>query len=73
MIFYALRHGQTDYNARGRVCGRTDLPLNEEGVRQAKEAAGALRALLSRPVRANRRRSGVIAGDDLRRRGEGGK
>ena len=45
MIFYALRHGQTDYNAQGRVCGRTDLPLNEEGVRQAKEAAGALRGL----------------------------
>ena len=37
------------------------------------DGRGALRALLSRPVRANRRRSGVIAGGNLRRRGEGGK
>ena len=33
MIFYAVRHGQTDWNALGRVCGRTDLPLNAEGER----------------------------------------
>lgn len=42
MIFYAVRHGQTDWNALGRVCGRTDLPLNAEGERQARQTAGSL-------------------------------
>ena len=45
MIFYAVRHGQTDWNALGRVCGRTDLPLNAEGERQARQTAGSLRGL----------------------------
>ncbi|MEM9439458.1 MAG: histidine phosphatase family protein [Pseudomonadota bacterium] len=37
--FYFLRHGQTEHN-RQRICqGQTDIPLNETGVAQAKEAA----------------------------------
>lgn len=35
---YLLRHGQTDYNAQGnKYCGRTDIPMNEKGLRQANE------------------------------------
>jgi broad specificity phosphatase PhoE len=45
VIFYAVRHGQTDWNAQGRVCGRTDLPLNEAGRRQAEETARKLAGL----------------------------
>lgn len=36
MKLYAARHGQTQWNAEQRICGRTDLPLTEEGHRQAE-------------------------------------
>lgn len=50
MIIYLIRHGETKWNLESRVQGREDVPLTEEGVRQAERAAEALRgsvALLS--------------------------
>ena len=41
--FCGLRHGATDWNRQGLFQGRTDNPLNEDGVKQAHEAAGLLR------------------------------
>ncbi|MCK1739152.1 histidine phosphatase family protein [Bradyrhizobium sp. 138] len=41
--FYGLRHGATDWNREGRFQGRTDNPLNEDGLRQAHEAVAMLR------------------------------
>jgi broad specificity phosphatase PhoE len=41
--FYGLRHGATDWNRKGLFQGRTDNPLNEDGLRQAHEAAHMLR------------------------------
>ncbi|MBQ8580017.1 MAG: histidine phosphatase family protein [Oscillospiraceae bacterium] len=35
MRLFVARHGQTTWNAQDRVLGRTDLPLTEEGLRQA--------------------------------------
>lgn len=35
-MIYVVRHGQTDYNVEGRYGGRIDIPLNEEGRRQAE-------------------------------------
>ncbi|MBE6714926.1 MAG: histidine phosphatase family protein [Ruminococcaceae bacterium] len=35
MKLYAARHGKTDWNALDRIQGRTDNPLNDQGVAQA--------------------------------------
>jgi 2,3-bisphosphoglycerate-dependent phosphoglycerate mutase len=37
-----VRHGETDWNAEGRLQGHTDRPLNEYGRRQAIELADRL-------------------------------
>lgn len=40
--FWFLRHGETDWNARGLSQGRTDVPLNAVGRLQARRASAAL-------------------------------
>jgi probable phosphoglycerate mutase len=42
-LVYAARHGETDWNAAGRWQGHTDVPLNGNGRRQARELAERLR------------------------------
>ena len=41
--FLCLRHGVTDWNRQGLFQGRTDVPLNGEGVAQAHAAAERMR------------------------------
>jgi probable phosphoglycerate mutase/uncharacterized phosphatase len=41
--FCGLRHGATDWNRQRLFQGRTDNPLNEDGLKQAHEAADLLR------------------------------
>lgn len=38
-MIYIMRHGTTPYNKEGRLQGQRDIPLSEEGINQAKEAA----------------------------------
>ena len=47
---YFLRHGETDYNAAGRLQGRMDIPLNAKGRAQAQRNGGVLFELLSKPA-----------------------
>jgi broad specificity phosphatase PhoE len=39
---FLLRHGATDWSASGQHTGRTDVPLNEVGIRQAQMLAKRL-------------------------------
>jgi probable phosphoglycerate mutase/uncharacterized phosphatase len=41
-IICFIRHGQTDWNLQSRMQGREEVPLNETGINQAKEASSAL-------------------------------
>ena len=36
MKLFVARHGETEWNALNKVCGRMDLPLTENGLRQAQ-------------------------------------
>jgi broad specificity phosphatase PhoE len=51
------RHGNTDWNAGGRIQGQTDVPLNDLGRQQSVDAADLLVAM----------RPAVIVSSDLRR------
>lgn len=57
--FWFLRHGQTDYNARGLSQGAIDIPLNDAGRAQARDAA---------PLLAGRGIVGIAASPMLRAR-----
>ena len=43
IAFWFLRHGETDWNARGISQGNVDIPLNAIGIAQARAAAERLR------------------------------
>jgi broad specificity phosphatase PhoE len=44
-LSYLLRHGETEWNAENRLCGRTDVPLSKVGCRQAKSLAQCLKSI----------------------------
>jgi broad specificity phosphatase PhoE len=43
MSLYFIRHGETDWNAQGRLQGQRDIPLNAKGRGQARTAGEILR------------------------------
>jgi broad specificity phosphatase PhoE len=42
MRIYCVRHGESVYNAEGRIQGQSDVPLSELGLRQGEAVAKAL-------------------------------
>lgn len=39
MKLYVARHGQTNWNLEGKVCGITDIELTAKGIEQAEQLA----------------------------------
>ncbi|TDN93032.1 histidine phosphatase family protein [Microbacterium sp. BK668] len=62
-----VRHGETDWNRDRRIQGATDVPLNDTGRRQARDAAATLRGMLDPRARA------VVVASDLSRARETGE
>jgi broad specificity phosphatase PhoE len=56
-----IRHGETDWNRDRRIQGSTDIPLNDTGRQQARDAAELLRETLDPAVPV------VVASSDLSR------
>lgn len=62
-----IRHGETDWNAEGRLQGTLDTPLNRRGLQQAEEAARGLRTLgiqviYASPMQRARKTAEIISG-----------
>ena len=62
-----VRHGETDWNRDRRIQGATDVPLNDTGRQQARDAATTLRAML------DPRHPAVVVASDLSRARETGQ
>lgn len=60
-----VRHGETDWNAAGRLQGSTDIPLNEKGIQQAKESGLFLKnsqwdVIITSPLKRAKRTAEII-------------
>ena len=67
MKIYLIRHGETDWNRQGRFQGREDIPLNENGIEQAKRCGEALKteqfcAVVTSPLVRAKKTGEIIAG-----------
>jgi probable phosphoglycerate mutase len=64
--FWFLRHGETDWNARGLSQGNVEVPLNAVGIAQAQAAALTLQnrgiaSIVTSPLGRARTTAGIVA------------
>ncbi|MEW4023689.1 histidine phosphatase family protein [Bacillus siamensis] len=62
-----VRHGETDWNAQKKLQGKSDIPLNATGERQAKETGEYLKGfkwdvIVSSPMKRARKTADIING-----------
>ncbi|PPA70737.1 histidine phosphatase family protein [Jeotgalibacillus proteolyticus] len=60
-----VRHGETEWNALGKIQGQTDIPLNNQGVKQAQDCANVLKKddwhqLISSPLKRAKHTAQII-------------
>lgn len=48
MKLFLVRHGQTDWNVKGKIQGSVDSELNETGIKQAEELSKKIKILKSK-------------------------
>lgn len=68
MTYAFIRHGQTDWNRDDKLQGSSDIPLNDTGRQQAREAAAVLadggwQVVVSSPLLRARETAQLIAGE----------
>ncbi len=68
MKIYMMRHGETGWNERGKLQGQTDIPLNENGIRMAKESAEGMKdipfdVIYSSPLKRAYKTAQIVRGD----------
>ena len=51
MKVFVTRHGQTSWNALGKIQGKTDIELNETGKNQARETGEAINGNIKRGIK----------------------
>jgi broad specificity phosphatase PhoE len=66
MVIYLVRHGETDWNLQNRLQGVEDIELNETGLLQSAECAGAftgiaVECILSSPLKRAKKTADIIA------------
>ena len=69
-MIYVVRHGETDWNNKKLIMGRRNEPLNEKGIRQAKETKEKLKdidldLIICSPLKRTKQTAAIINEDRL--------
>lgn len=68
---YIVRHGKTEWNEKGFLQGSNDIPLNKEGIKEAKELAlkldlSKIDICISSPLSRTKQTAKILVGNKLK-------